>query len=146
MADFDPFYPESSSLAPLPELDFVSYGLPQDPEQQSLCFFMNRFVMHDRKEEIWGGSLEALPITYRDAAPNSALSLAAAATAMSSIAWNPETAHFRSGSLQKYVRSLKLINDAVQDPIESKSDGVLMAVLMLGFYEVGPSLPSPFSC
>ena len=135
-SDFEQFYPGSLNINTFPDLNIVSYGLPQDPEQQSICFFMSKFVMDDRKEEIWGGSLEALPATYHQASPDSALSLATAATSMSSIAWNPECAHFKPGSLQKYVQSLRLINEAVQDPIESKSDNLLMAVLMLGFYEV----------
>ena len=120
----------------MPQLDFVSFGLPQDPEQQSICFFMDKFVQDSRTEEIWGGSLEALPAVYNQVSVNSPLALATAATSMSSVAWNPECAHFKPVSLQKYVKSLKLLNDSVQDPTESKSDGVLMAVLMLGFYEV----------
>ena len=140
LADFDELYPEGSSIDVYPELDVIPFGLPQDPEQQALCFFMNKFVLHDRREEIWGGSLETLPILYQETGANSALSLATAATSMSSIAWNPECAHFKPVSLQKYVKSLKLINDAVQDPTDSKTDNVLMAVLMLGFYEV--RLPS----
>ena len=96
---------------------------------------MSKFVQDSRTEEIWGGSLEALPAVYNNVKANSALSLATAATSMGSVAWNPECAHFKPVSLQKYVKSLKLLNDAVQDPKESKSDGVLMAVLMLGFYE-----------
>lgn len=132
------------SLIPLREslieVETIPIGIPQDPEQQALCFFMTKFALSDRKEEIWGGSLEALPAIYQEAGAQSALSLAAAATSMSSIAWNPEWAHFKPISLQKYVQSLKLINDAVQDPVQSKSDGTLMAVLMLGFYEVNLEL------
>lgn len=122
--------------AVIPPRDIVPLNLPQDPVQQSICFFMSKFVQDSRSEEIWGGSLEALPSIYNEVGAFSALSLATAATSMSSVAWTPECAHFRSMSLQKYVKSLKLLNDAVQDPRESKSDGVLMAVLMLRFYEV----------
>ena len=120
----------------MPQLDTVPFGLPQDPEQQSICFFMSKFVQDSRTEEIWGGSLEALPAIYSEVSIDSPLSLATAATSMSSVAWNPECAHFKPVSLQKYVKSLKKLNDSVQDPIESKSDSILMAVLMLGFYEV----------
>ena len=137
--DFDQFDPIPSvelEHIVIPQLDMVPFGLPQDPEQQSICFFMSKFVQDSRAEEIWGGSLEALPTIYNDVSANSALSLATAATSMSSVAWNPECAHFKPVSLQKYVKSLKLLNDAVQDPKQSKSDSVLMAVLMLGFYEV----------
>lgn len=114
----------------------VPQGLSQDPEQQSLCFFMTKFVQTSRQEEIWGGCLEVLPTLYNGVNSQSALCLATTATAMGSIAWNPGYAQYKPVSLSKYVSSLKLINDAVQDPKESKSDSVLMAVLMLGFYEV----------
>lgn len=137
--DFDQLEPiPSIEVDPtvMPQLDIIPFGLPQDPEQQSICFFMSKFVQDSRTEEIWGGSLEALPTIYNEVGANSALSLATAATSMSSVAWNPECAHFKPVALQKYVKSLKLLNDAVQNPQESKSDGVLMAVLMLGFYEV----------
>jgi len=144
--DFDQFDAiPSIEVGPtvMPQLDVVPLNLPQDPEQQSICFFMSKFVQDTRTEEIWGGSLEALPTIYNGVGVNSALSLATAATAMSSVAWNPECAHFKPVSLQKYVKSLKLLNDAVQDPKESKSDGVLMAVLMLGFYEVRNNRHNP---
>lgn len=137
--DFDQFDPIPSIEAGptnMSQLEMVPLNLPQDPEQQSICFFMSKFVQDSRTEEIWGGSLEALPTTYNRVGANSPLSLATAATSMSSVAWNPECAQFKPVALQKYVKSLKLLNDAVQDPGESKSDGVLMAVLMLGFYEV----------
>lgn len=116
--------------------EVVPFGLPQDPEQQSLCFFMSKFAMDDRKEEIWGGSLEALSAVYPTTGPNSALSIATAASSMSSMAWNPEYAHFKPMALGKYVHSIQLITQAVQDPKESQSDATLMAVLMLCFYEV----------
>lgn len=115
---------------------FVPQGLPQDPEHQSVCFFMTKFVQTSRQEEIWGGCLEVLPALYNDVNSQSALSSATTATAMGSIAWNPGYAQYKQVSLSKYVASLKMINDAVQDPKKSKSDNVLMAVLMLGFYEV----------
>ena len=117
----------------------VPLGLPQNPEEQSLCFFMSNFVNSDRKEEIWGGSLEALPSIYRETGPGSALSMATVATSMGSIAWSPETAHMRPMALTKYVTSLELIKEAIRSPTESQLDSTLMAVLMLGFYEVRQS-------
>lgn len=132
---------EGRTAIAFPAIDFVPPGLSQDPEQQSVCFFMTKFVQEDRQEEIWGGSLEVLPSIYNKSDANSALSLATTATAMSSVSWNPECAHFKSVSLSKYVKSLKALNDIIQDPEESKTDNVLMAVLMLGFYEVGFLFP-----
>lgn len=119
-----------------PIVKYVHPGLGQDAEQQSTCFFMTKFAGENRQEEIWGGCLEALHSLYNRTGSSSALSNATTATAMGSIAWLPGCAHFREGALSKYIKSLKNINSAVQDPKASKSDDVLMAVLMLGFYEV----------
>ena len=116
--------------------NYVPAGLPQDPELQAICFFMTKFVQDSRQEEIWGGCLEALAPLYNETGPDSALAMATTATSMGSIAWNPACADFKPVSISKYVASLKQINAAVKDPRESKSDQVLMAVLMLGFYEV----------
>ena len=116
--------------------EFVPLGLPQDPEQQSLAFFMTHFAQGPRSEEIWGGFLEALQPLLEKADPKSPLMAAATTTAMGSIAWSPGCADFKPRSIQKYVTSLKRINDALKDPKQAKSDNVLMAVLMLGFYEV----------
>ncbi|KAL9103889.1 MAG: hypothetical protein Q9163_001126 [Psora crenata] len=114
---------------------FVPLGLPQDPEQQSLAFFMSKFAHDRRSEEIWGGSLEALPSLLNRAGAVSPLAAAAKTTAMGSIAWIPTCSHFKSKSVQRYVTSVKSINGALQDSKLSRSDNLLMAVLMLSFYE-----------
>lgn len=118
--------------------EFIPLGLPQDPEQQALAFFMTKFAHTDSavSEEIWGGCLEALPSLLEKASIDSPLTAATATTAMGSIAWTPGCAEFKPQSLSRYVAALNRINDAIKDPVESQSDNVLMAVLMLGFYEV----------
>ncbi|KAL9123729.1 MAG: hypothetical protein Q9217_006871 [Psora testacea] len=115
---------------------FVPRGLPQDPEQQSLAFFMTNFTHDRRREEIWGGSLEALPTLFKKAEAKSPLTAAVTTTAMGSIAWSPGHSGFRTQSIQIYGTSLKRISESLTDPEQSQSDNVLMAVLMLGFYEV----------
>ena len=116
--------------------EFVPLGLPQDPEQQSLAFFMTKFAHDRRSEEIWGGCLEALPTLLEKATAESPLRAAATTTAMGSMAWSPGYSRFKTQSVQKYVTSLQRIKEALKDPEQATSDNVLMAVLMLGFYEV----------
>lgn len=118
--------------------EFIPLGLPQDPEQQALAFFMTKFANTSTavSGEIWGGCLEALPSLLEQASIDSPLTAAATTTAMGSIAWSPGCAEFKPQSLSRYVTALNRINDAIKDPVESQSDNVLMAVLMLGFYEV----------
>ncbi|KAG8531775.1 uncharacterized protein KY384_003411 [Bacidia gigantensis] len=119
--------------------DFIQFGLPQDPEQQSVAFFMSNFAFRaEQSEEIWGGCLSALPTFLEQASPKSPLAAAAATTSMAAIAWSPGGEEFRKQSLSRYVTSLKRINDALKDPKQAKSDNLLMAVLILGFYECDP--------
>ena len=118
--------------------EFIPLGLPQDPEQRALAFFMTKFANTSTavSGEIWGGCLEALPSLLEQASIDSPLTAAATTTAMGSIAWSPGCAEFKPQSLSRYVTALNRINDAIKDPVESQTDNVLMAVLMLGFYEV----------
>ena len=145
--DFSSTYVRESTLPIVLANEFIPLGLPQDPEQQSLAFFMTKFAHDKRSEEIWGGCLEALPSLFENAGKESPLAAAATTTAMGSIAWSPGCSGFKTQSIQKYVTSLNRINEALKDPKQSKSDNVLMAVLMLGFYEVcSPSCSAKDIC
>ena len=121
--------------------ELVPLGLPQDPEQQSLAFFITKFAAETiRAEDIVGGYMDPLSSMLEQSSLRSPLYSAATTTSMGAIAWTPGNADFRPQSLSRYVTSLKRINDALIDPEQSKSDNVLMAVLLLGFYEVCQSL------
>ena len=116
-------------------------GLPQDPEQQALSFFMTKFAADtNRAEDIVGGYFDPLPAMFEQASLQSPLEAAATATSMGAIAFTPGNANFKPQFLSRYVMSLERINDALKDHRQSKSDNVLMAVLLLGFYEVCPLL------
>lgn len=138
--DFDMMFVRPSPSPIEMTNNFIPLGLPRDPEQQSLSFFLTKFALSaERTEEIWGGFLEALPSLLEGASPKSPLAAAASTTAMASIAWTPGCADYRQQALSKYVTSLKRINQALRDPMQAESDNLLMAVLMLGFYEVSRS-------
>ena len=138
--DFDMMFIRPDTPAILKLNDFIPLGVPTDPEEQSLSFFLRRFALvADRTEEIWGGFLEVLPALLENAPSKSPLAAATSTTALASIAWTTDRAgqeEFRQHALSKYVTSLKRISEALKDPKQAKSDNLLMAVLMLGFYEV----------
>ena len=135
--DFDMMYVRPDTAPIVVTNDFIPLGLPRDPEQQSLSFFLTKFAqVAERTEEIWGGFLEVLPSLLEKAPSTSPLAAAARTTALASIAWTPGHAHYRKEALDKYGTSLRLISQALKDPQQAEGDNVLMAVLMLGFYEV----------
>ena len=49
---------------------------------------------------------------------------------------SPSRNAVKARAIVNYVDALRLINVAIQDSEEAKSDSLLMAVLLLGLYEV----------
>ena len=120
--------------------ELVPLGLSQDPEQQAIVFFMTEFAANtNRVEDVVGGYLDPLPSLFERASLESPLNAAMTTTAMGTIAWTRGNEEFKPQSLSRYVTALQRINDALKDPQQSKSDDVLLAVLLLGFYEVCPT-------
>ncbi len=131
----------SSSDCSSPESngDWISSPLPQDLEENSLCYFMTNYVMRRRHPEACKGFMELLIPIYTTASSRSALSLATTATALYSTRYpyrTPSANAVQARAIANYVDALRLINVAIQDPEEAKSDSLLMAVLLLGLYEV----------
>ncbi len=85
--------------------------------------------------------MEHLLPFYTSTSSNSALSFATTTTALISkrgIAGCAARNATKARAIANYVETLRLINVAIQDPQEAKSDSLLMAVLLLGLYEVSP--------
>ena len=131
----------SSSSYPSSGLDMscIPSSLPQCMENNAVCYFMNNYVLVSRHPDTRRGFMEHMPSFYTVARVESPLSLATTAIAMFSTRNVPAGAARRAmviKAVAKYVEALRLINVAIQDPQEAKSDELLMAVLLLGLYEV----------
>lgn len=80
--------------------------------------------------------LECLLPLYTATRHDSLLSVATSAVALTISGGNPRRrAHYRLGRLV-FGRALLMAAAAIQDPLASTEDETLMAVLLLGFYEV----------
>ena len=133
----------SSSPEPKPDIDFISSSPSECPEDNSVCYFMANYVMVRRHPETSKGFVEHLVPFYSRTSSNSPLAFATTATALLSTRYPyvcPPRAAIKARALLSYVEALRLIKVAIQDPQEAKSDSLLMAVLLLGLYEVGISL------
>ena len=129
----------SSYSSPEPEINFISPSLMECPEDNSLCYFMTNYVMVRRHPETSKGFVEHLVPFYSKAASRSPLAFAITATALFSTRYpysDPLRVTIKAKALASYVEALRLIKVAIQDPQEAKSDSLLMAVLLLGLYEV----------
>ena len=106
------------------------------PEQQAICAFFLDFVLLPRHPDSICGHLELLLPLYSASHADSPLTLATSSVALAlsgGASTRPED-HQRGRTV--FGKALRKTGTAIQDPIESKKDETLMAVLLLGLYEV----------
>ena len=111
--------------------------LAESEESHAVSFFVSTFVHYPRDTQADRGFLELLPLLCGDLRVGSPLSLAL--TACSRILYSKWERRRRDSvtlSFPDYGYALKATLKALQDPIESLSDQTLMAICLLGFYEV----------
>ena len=113
------------------------------PEQQAICAFFLDFVLLPRHPDSVRGHLEHLEPLYRNTSADSPLSLATSSVAL--VMSSNSHARERDWQLSRttFGRALQKTSAAIRDPVESVKDETLMAVLLLGLYEVR-CLPSSF--
>ena len=117
----------------------VPYPLYEPEETNALYFFVSTFVLYDRDTQADRGFLELLPSLFNNLRLDSPLSLCL--TAVSKILfgkWERKQFEAERHAFPSYAKALKVTRVALQDPVESMSDEILMAVCILGFYEVCP--------
>lgn len=107
------------------------------PEQQAICAFFLDFVLLPRHPDSVRGHLEHLLPLYKDASPDSPLSLATSSVALAISSGSPLRRKDRQLGQAIFGRALRRTSAAIQDPAESVRDETLMAVLLLGLFEVG---------
>ena len=119
----------------------VPHTLYEPEETNALCFFVSTYVLYQRDTQADRGFLELLPFLFNNLRPESPLSLCLAAA--SSLLFgirnrrNPGAERYAFSS---YTKAVKATGAALQDPVESVADETLMAVCLLGFYEVRPTV------
>lgn len=73
---------------------------------------------------------------------NGALSATVASVGMAGLANTKAAPQVMIAARKSYARALRLINTALQDPVESTRDQTLSAILLLGLFEVICSVKS----
>ena len=121
------------------DLIVVPHPLYEPEETNALYFFVSTFVLYGRDTQADRGFIELLPFLFNDLRPESPLSLCL--TAASNILfgkWERKIHEAERHAFPSYAKALKVTRAALQDPVQSMSDETLMAVCLLGFYEVCP--------
>ena len=111
-------------------------SVAENPEELAICAFFTHFVLVPFHPDGQRGFLDCLLPLYTATRHDSLLSVATAAVALTVSGGNPwRRADHQVGRLM-FGKALRMAAAAIQDPVASTEDETLMAVLLLGFYEV----------
>lgn len=111
-------------------------------ENRELCFFVSSYVLPPRDPQSDRGFVELLPLLFGNIRPNSPLLFTLAAVSRCQfVAWELGVRDVETPPVRlAYGKALVATRLALQDPVECSTDETLMAVCLLGFYEVSLSL------
>jgi hypothetical protein len=109
---------------------------------QGVAFFMANYV--NKGIGSFRGFQEYLPTLYREEGYQAALSTAITAAGLASLSNVAKQPNVSAPARQMYLQALRLVSEALADPLQVKSDQTLAAVMLLGLYEV--SLPFTRHC
>ncbi|OAL44944.1 hypothetical protein IQ07DRAFT_226816 [Pyrenochaeta sp. DS3sAY3a] len=106
------------------------------PECEAIPFFFKNFITLPQQAESTRGYLEYLVPLYNRARPSSVLHLATTAVAMAVCGQYPGRQELLRDAVSTYGKALTKLNDDLKDPVMSKSDETVLAILMFSLYEV----------
>lgn len=113
---------------------------PNSPEDLAVCKFFSTYVFVPRHHESVRGFLDCLPLLFSRAPSTSLVPLATSAVSLMVVGGSPSRQLERTLARQLFGKALLMVHRAIEDPEESTKDDTLMAVLLLGLYEVSPSI------
>ena len=114
-------------------------GSPVEMEEtHAMGFFASSYVFHPRDTRTDRGFFELIPHFLPNLRQGTALSIALNAVAVSFYAaWERRSRDFETPALSAaYGKALKATRLAISDPVTCMTDETLMAVCLLGIYEV----------
>jgi hypothetical protein len=100
-------------------------------EEQAMFFFFQNYILDDFK-----GYYSYIPSVYSTVPEGSALGEAITSLGMAGIANSKKDTKLMINANFKYTSALHTINAALRDPHEAKTDQTLVAVMLLGLFEV----------
>jgi hypothetical protein len=109
-------------------------GLGTSAEEQATCFFFRNYVLGDSK--FINGEFQFLPELYGNQEVGTALSQSIASLGMAGLAHFWGASSIMSQAQAKYNAALRLVSSLLRNIEGAKSDQTLMAVILLGLYEV----------
>ena len=124
----------------LPELS------PSSREDVAVSMFFSQIISVPRHPETIRGFLECLLPLYTATLDGSLLHQAVASVSLAILGGSPVHLQERLLARRNFGKALKATHRAINDPQESVKDETLMAVLLLGLYEVRQASQITLSC
>jgi hypothetical protein len=112
------------------------------PEFEAVPFFFKNFVSLPQQAESMRGYLELLLPLYTQARPSSSLHLATNAVALAACGNYPGRQDLLKEAVAAYGKALRKLNDDLKDPVISKSDETVLAILLFSLYEASSLITS----
>jgi hypothetical protein len=131
---------QSSSQVPTPTGSLLSLYLGTSAEDQATCFFFKNYVLADYKYHSSG--FQYLLDVYGKEKIGTALSESVVSLGMVGLSHFWGASSIMAHANAKYNSALRLVSSRLRNIEEAKSDQTLIAVMLLGLYEVfSPNLP-----
>jgi hypothetical protein len=103
-------------------------------EDQATCFFFRNYVLEDYK--YGGGNFQYLPEIYANDEVGTVLSQSIVSLGMVGLAHFWGASSILSQAQAKYNSTLRLVSSLLRNIEDAKADQTLIAVTLLGLYEV----------
>lgn len=84
------------------------------------------------------GFQEYLPTLYRERGDQAVLSTVITAAGLASLSNAAKKPDVGASARQMYLGALRMVSEALADPLQVKSDQTLAAVMLLGLFEASP--------
>ena len=106
---------------------------------QAAPFFICNYVAQSTGKPglEYRGNHEYLPILHSTDSPSGPPSTIITALGLASLSNKRQEPSMMLDARRTYVKAMQLVTNALQDPVELKSDHTLAAVMLLGLFEVG---------
>jgi hypothetical protein len=112
------------------------------PQFEAVPFFFKNFVSLPQQAESMRGYLELLVPLYNQTRPSSSLHLATNAVALAACGNYPGRQDLLREAVTAYGRALRKLKDDLKDPVVSKSDETVLAILLFSLYEASSLITS----
>ncbi|KAF2195344.1 hypothetical protein K469DRAFT_698926 [Zopfia rhizophila CBS 207.26] len=113
----------------------IAPTIATSPEVEAVPFFFRNFVSLPQQAESMRGFLELLVPLYNQARPSSALHLATNAVSLAACGNYPGRQDLLREAATVYGKALRKVNEDLKDPVVSKSDETVLAILLFSLYE-----------